>query len=112
MLVYLAAPYSNAEDKDALMRQIMKTSGEYMMTRPGEHVVSPLFNHYSLSLVEGMGGDYAFWKNYSRDLLRHCDKVIVLMLKGWRDSTGVNDEIELADMLNIPMEFIIPSQAD
>lgn len=103
MLIYLAAPYSNVPDKDKLMEAVMKFSGQYMLDHPGHHIVSPLFNHYSLHLVPEMGGDYTFWKNYSRDLLSRCDRMIMLTINGEKiESTGVDDELNYAMELNLP----------
>lgn len=105
-LVYLAGPYSSHPDKEALMKIIMHFSGSYMMTNRTHHVVSPLFNHYSLGLVPQMGTDYAFWGDYSRNLLPRCDEMIVLKLPGWDKSTGVDDEIRLATELGIRITYI------
>lgn len=105
-LVYLSAPYSKAEDKDELMRQVMKFSGDYMVAYPGQHVVSPLFNHYSLHLVPQLGSDYDFWGSYSRNLLSRCDLMIVLQLPGWDQSVGVADEIAEAGARNIQVKYL------
>lgn len=107
-LVYLAAPYSKVEDKDEFMRRIMKFSGQYMLAHPGHHVVSPLFNHYSLHLVPDMAGDYAFWGDYSRNLLKRCDELVVLTYAGWDQSLGVQDEILLATALGLTITYINP----
>jgi hypothetical protein len=107
-LVYLAGPYSQYENKEVLMTAIMGISGMYMMKNPGEHVVSPLFNHYSIHLTPGMEGDYNFWGDYSINLLKRCDKVIVVMLPGWDQSTGVKDEIEKATASGIEIVYVDP----
>lgn len=106
MLIYLAAPYSSIHDKDALMAFVMKVSGTIMLQNPGWYIVSPLFNHYSLPLVPGMGGDYKFWGDYSRELLSRCDRLLVLKIDGSYESVGVSDEILTANTINIPIKFI------
>ena len=106
MLVYLSAPYSSTSDKSHLFETIMRTSGLYMLRNKGEHVVSPLFNHPSLALVPGMGSDYNFWGDYSRELLQKCDKLIVLKYPGWDKSTGVQDEIATASTAKIPILYL------
>jgi hypothetical protein len=89
-----------------MMRVVMKFSGELMLKHPGQHIVSPLFNHFSLDLVPGLGSDYAFWGAYSRNLLARCDRMIVLCFPGWQQSTGVADEIEQALAKNIPITYV------
>jgi len=108
-LVYLSAPYSKYTNKSALMMAIMTISGIYQLRNQGHHVVSPLFNHYSLNNVPGLGSDYAFWKDYSRNLLKRCDKVVVIKAPGWEESSGVEDEVKLAKELGIKVEFVDPT---
>ena len=38
--------------------------------------------------------------------MRHCWKVMVLMLDGWKDSEGVNAEINAALDLGLPVEYL------
>jgi len=105
-LIYLAAPYSKVDDKELLMQQIMAFSGTYMLHCPGHHIVSPLFNHFSLDKVPGLGSDYAFWGAYSVNLLRRCDHLMVICLPGWQNSTGVEDEVRRATEAGIPIEYV------
>lgn len=107
-LVYLAGPYSKAEDKNKLMEQVMTVAGKYMIANPGSHVVSPLYMHYALPFTPEMGSDYNFFGDYSRNLLRRCDLLLVVMLDGWDESTGVADEIATAEKLGIPIEYVDP----
>lgn len=106
MLGYLSAPYSRCEDKAALMDKVMTLSGRLMVQNPGLHVVSPLMNHFSLHLVPDLGSDYKFWGEYSRELLSKCNVLIVYMLTGWNESTGVADEIEQAAKLGIQVLYV------
>ena len=105
MLVYVAAAYSSVEDKDALMKAIMRFTGEYMLTNRGSALVSPLFNHYSLDQVPTLGTDWVFWKEYSTTLLRKCDEMIVLVTNDTASSTGVRAEVELATELGINITY-------
>lgn len=47
-----------------------------------------------------------FWEEYDRVMISKCDKLIVLMLEGFETSKGVNNEIKIAEELNIPVEFM------
>lgn len=108
-LIYVAAPYSKVEDKTQFMSDFMQFCGNHMMNNEGDHLVSPLFNHFSLDKVPGMAGDYAFWGDYSRNLLKRCDELWVLKHKGWDQSTGVADEIKTAEELGIPVVYLHPN---
>jgi|SRR6478736_5348109 len=109
-LIYLAGPYTQVPDKEMFMSSLMRFSGQFMLNNPGKHIVSPLFNHFSLGLVPGLAGDYAFWGAYSRNLLRRCDTLLVIMYLGWEESTGVQDEIRLATELKKTPVYITLEQ--
>lgn len=106
MLVYLSAPYSSVVDKDKHMGLLMKFAGEYMLSHPGEFIVTPLTNHYALDHVPGLGADWNFWKNYSLDLLCKCDRMLVIEMDGTDTSTGVKAEIKHAIELGIEINHV------
>lgn len=107
MLVYLSAAYSQHPHKNILMQDIMRFAGEWMLMNPEHRVVSPLFLHYSLDWVPALGSDYAFWGDYSRELLSNCKLMVVFRAPGTdiEKSIGVQDEIRLAKELDIPIIF-------
>ena len=47
-----------------------------------------------------------FWERIDRAYLARCDEVVVLMLDGWQESTGVRAEIALARDLGKPVRFL------
>lgn len=106
-ICYLAAAYSQVENKEELMRNVMRFAGQFMINHPGHHVVSPLFFHYGLPVNPEMGTDYAFWGEYSRALLSKADMLIVYRAPGTDidKSTGVQDEIETARKLGLRIHF-------
>ena len=106
MLNYLAAPYTSVVDKDELMKKIMTFIGKYHLANSEDQIVSPLLNHFSLPHVPGLGSDWEFWKNYSENLIKRCDKIIVLNIPGWRESVGVQAEIELATTNGLYFEVV------
>lgn len=106
MLAYLSAPYTAILNKDELMRIVKHAAGTYMLANKGVHVVTPLYNHFLLGMFPEMGQDYEFWKSYSLDLLRRCDKLVVLRIPGWQRSTGVCEEIRVANELQLPIEYL------
>lgn len=107
MLVYIASPYSNVEDKENLMKTVAYYSGKYMKEHPGEYAITGLVHHYACQEHADLGTDWNFWKNFCVEFLRKFDKLVVLKIEGWDKSRGVAAEIELASILNIPIEFIV-----
>jgi len=105
-MIYIAAPYSHP-DKDVVhsrMEMIYHVMGQ--LTKDGHHVVTPLFMHEIVKRNSGMPEDYVFWENYCLNMLKRCDKMIVLRLAGWDTSRGVAEEIKFCGKMNIPVEYI------
>lgn len=104
-LVYLAAPYSHPDKAvvEARMEALCKTDA-ILMSR-GIYTNSPLMKHYIIHHSD-LPGDWSYWQNYAKTMLRHCSSMFVLTLDGWKESTGVQAEIELAKMFDIPVFYI------
>ncbi len=105
MIVYVAAPYSNVEDKEELLDQIAKFNADYMVANPGEYLITGLVHHYALKHNKNLGSDWKFWKTFCIDFLDRVDKLIVLQFPGWDTSRGVQEEIEYAQYLALPIEY-------
>lgn len=105
-MYYLAAPYSNVEDKDELMEDLCKVDA-YLMSEHRMHTVSPLMKHFILRYAN-LPGDWEYWQHYSRDLLDRCEKMIVLLFDGWSTSTGVLAEMRYCADNNIPIMYFDP----
>lgn len=106
MLIYLAAPYSEIENKEFLMERFLTFAGKYLSNNPNDQIVSPLYNHFSLKYVKDLGSDWNFWKNYSEALLLKCDMLVVLCFEGWENSIGVEAEVNFAQEHSIPINLI------
>lgn len=98
MLAYISCAYSQVEDKEKLIDDLFRFSGNLVKNNPEIHPVSPLFLHRSLKLVPDLGTDYAYWKNYCTDLLSKCGVLVVYEAPGtdYKKSEGVLDEMQMA----------------
>ena len=94
------------ENKDVIhdrMEKIYKIIGDYI--KNDVHIITPLFMH-EVVIRHEMPGHYRFWEKYCLNLLKLCDKMIVLRLEGWESSRGIAAEIEFCHNNGIPIEFI------
>lgn len=107
-MIYLAAPYSHPDKEivQARMESIYRVMSTYM--KKGEHILTPLFMH-EVVLRHNLPDDFVYWGKYCLDLLKRCDKMVVLTLPGWEFSNGVHKEIAFCNENNIPVEYIKPS---
>lgn len=103
--IYVAAPYSHEDEVIVLDRvELLYKAMAIFSNELNMHVTTPLFMH---ELVEryAMPGDFAFWEGYCLNLLKRCDKLIVLKIDGWDSSTGVRGEIKFCQENGIPIEY-------
>lgn len=110
MIVYVAAPYSNVPDKEELMDVIARVSAKYMLENPGEYTITGLVHHYACQHDSRLGTDWAFWKNFCKEFLDKCDKLLVIQYEGWAYSGGVQTEIKLALDARKPVVYIMPDE--
>jgi hypothetical protein len=106
-LIYLASPYSHPDPmvREARFQAACRQAAELM--RCGISVFSPIV--YSHSIVAyGLPADWATWERLDRAILEICSEVLVLALDGWRESEGVQAEIEVAKRLGKPVVVVEP----
>ena len=107
-LVYLATPYSHPETevKERRFQVVNKKAAELMVA--GVLIFSPISHTHPIALAGDLPTGWAFWEKYDRVILVACVKIIVLRQEGWEASTGVRAEIQLAEEIGLPIEFIDP----
>lgn len=106
-LVYLAAPYTDPDSDVVEGRMRLLALCDAKLMEQGVHTMSPLLKHL-LRQHTRLPGDWNYWGEYSKNALKRCDKMIVLMIDGWEKSFGVQGEIEIANELGISVEFVAP----
>ena len=106
-MIYLATPYSHADPavREQRFRAACRAAARLM--RAGHFVFSPVAHGHCIAL-HGLPADWRFWEPLDRHQLERCDEVVVLMLDGWRDSTGVAAEIRIAGELGKPVRYLAP----
>ena len=107
--VYLAVPYTTNDDliKADRVSKVDKVAARLILD--GVSVYSPISSSHPLSLR--MVGDersktWDLWQQVDVPFLLACDKLMVLKLKGWEMSVGVTDEIAIAEMMGIEIEYV------
>lgn len=104
-VLFISAPYGNADDKEKRAEQIRDYSAGLLAE--GVKVICPM----TLGLALANNGKFElpksteFWLDWTLTLLKKCDEMIVLCFDGWEDSVGVKAEIEVATQNNIPITY-------
>lgn len=106
-MIYLASPYSHpdARVREERFRQACVATAELL--RLGHVVFSPIVHSHPLCEF-GLPGDWSWWERVDGEMLRRCDRVVVLMIDGWIDSLGVAAEIAMAHELGKPVRYWLP----
>ncbi|MSQ96815.1 MAG: DUF1937 family protein [Gemmataceae bacterium] len=110
-MIYLASPYSHPDPAVRAQRFREACRAAAALVQAGRVVFAPVV--HSHPLVEfGVPTDWAFWQQTDQRFLEQCDEVVILMLDGWRESVGVEAEIEIARAFGKPTRFLEPSLGD
>jgi nucleoside 2-deoxyribosyltransferase len=106
-MIYLASPYSHPDATVCEARFRAACRATAALLRAGCAVYSPVVHGHPL-VEHGLPTDWTFWEQFDRDYLERCDEVIVLMLDGWRESAGVQAEVQIARDLGKPVRYTAP----
>ena len=104
-MIYLASPYSDDNPAVRGYRFLEVCRAAAKMMREGQHVFSPIAHSHPIAQF-GLPGDWLYWEAFDRWFIERCEKVVVLMLPGWKESRGVRAEIRIAEELGKPVEYL------
>jgi hypothetical protein len=106
--IYIAVPYSHpdAAVANARFELVTRVAGWLM----ADYVVfSPITHSHAVEQLWDAGVKrWDFWRNQDLEIISRVDEMHVLMLDGWRDSEGVQAEIEFCHDNGIPVLYIDP----
>ncbi len=109
-LEYLACPYTHElkSVREFRFQMVNKVAG-ILMSR-GHKIFSPISHTHPIAEVCDLPGDWEYWQEYDRAFISCCSKLYVLMLPGWKESTGVQAEIKIAEEMGVPVEHLEPAE--
>ena len=105
---YLASPYTHANPGVRQDRYWAAVKKAAELMRGGECVFSPIAHTHEIGMLLDNSVSHEFWMAQDKAILRHADKLAVLMIDGWDASRGVREEIEIATAIGIPVEYVKP----
>ena len=107
-MIYLASPYSHLDPSVREARFDAACQATVELVRAGHVVFSPIVHGHPLVRFD-LPTTWEYWERFDREYLRRCDEMLVLMLDGWRESRGVQAEIDLAIEMDLPIRYLSPS---
>ncbi len=106
-MLYLASPYTHRDPRVREARFDAACRATANMVRTGQVVFSPVVHSHPLVRFD-LPTDWEYWERCDREYLRHATELVVLKLDGWRESVGVQAEIDLALDMGLPIRFLDP----
>ena len=107
-IIYLALPYMHENKFIMEFRAMVSDVICADLMNQGKRVYAPISSCHHIAVKYGLPRDWEFWKKMDEEFIKVCGKVLVITLKGWEESVGVNAEMKLAKKYGIPIEFIDP----
>jgi len=110
MLIYLASSYSHVDPNIRKQRyeKVLEITAKLIIEQ-GLIVYSPIVhNHPVVLLHENRTEDCAFefWRKFDSKMLSRCDQMWILTIDGWNTSTGIREEMKIAESLAIQIRFV------
>lgn len=103
---YLAVPYSHSDPAVREGRFRMANKAAAYLLKAGHIVYSPISHCHPIALADDLPKGWEFWRNLDEFYLKHSRQLVVLMLEGWMDSEGVQEEVEIAKGRGIPVMYL------
>lgn len=108
-MIYLASPYSHPLKVVEAMRydQITRVAA-YLIAEHGHAMFLPITQSHNLKDWDERltGTSFAHWKDIDLCAIDHCDEVWVVKMVGWKESVGVQAEIDHAKLTGKPIKYI------
>lgn len=105
---YLAIPYTH---DNVFVRHFRAEVADVIaasLTRQGRIIFSPISAWHHIAIRYYMPGTFEYWAKLDEQFICASKKIIVITLDGWKESKGVNLEIEIANKYGIPIEYLDP----
>jgi hypothetical protein len=92
-MIYVASPFTHKDKNIEVNRYLAVSAYVHERLNEGEFAYSPIAYCFPLHRLHALPGDAEFWKAFNEDFLSKADEMHVLMMKGWKESKGVQHEI-------------------
>jgi hypothetical protein len=113
-IIYLACPYTDKNPKICLRRFELATAAAATLVKRGLVVFSPITMTHPIDVAlsgdNTLGSD--FWVKFDEAFMEICSEMIILKAEGWKESSGIQREIEFFRKAGKPVSFMQESDID
>jgi hypothetical protein len=105
---YLGLPYSSADPFIEDWRAEISNMVAVDLTKQGRIIFAPISAWHHLARKYKLPGTFEYWLRLDEEFIKVSKKLLIITLPGWRESTGVTEEIKLAHKYYVPVKYIDP----
>lgn len=105
---YLGLPYSDDDPAVEDWRAEVSNAVAVDLTKQGRIIFAPISAWHHLARKYELPGTFEYWLKLDEEFIKASKKLLIITLPGWKESTGVTEEIKLAKKYNVPIEYIDP----
>lgn len=106
---YLGSPYSHPDPYVREQRHLMAMAHVAAFLKQGIAVYSPIVHCHELAKVWDMPKEAKFWERYNYTMLAAAEELWVLKLLGWKESVGLQGEIQEAKRIGVSIVELEPN---
>ena len=107
-LIYLALPYIHSDPIVMDFRADVSDIIAADLSNRGHSVFAPISSWHHVAKKYGLPRDWTYWYKLDEMFVGFSTKVLVITLDGWKQSTGVHAEMELANDYDTEIDYIDP----
>ena len=104
-MIYLAIPYTHEDPAVMDARAAVADHVAALLTDIGYQVYSPISGWHHIAKKYSLPTDHEYWTRLNHRMMLNSDRVLVIMLYGWKESKGVQDEIAFAERFGIEVKY-------
>lgn len=104
-MIYLACPYSHPSHSVRHARFLAANRAAAVLIKEGHTVFSPISHSHPIADTGIIDTHWGGWYAQDNEFVRLSSAVYVLMIDGWDKSPGVKAEVELAQLLGMPVQY-------
>lgn len=105
-IYYLACPYSHLDPDVRLDRFRTATAVAARLLHEDYLIYSPITHSHPIAMLGSLDAGWDFWRVLDLAILDRCDEMLVLTLTGWKESVGVQAEIEHAKRKGMSITYL------
>ena len=110
-MVYVASPYSHpkASVREKRAQMAARVCGD--LIQQGLFVFCPIVQYHPIAKICSLPTHWKYWDVHCRLFMKMATSMIVLKAPGWEESEGLQEEIKIAEEMNIPITYMEQGRA-